>query len=218
MEQINSATTNTAVKKNNYGRKLLFIGLAAFLIIGSIAGIIYYLYSKTSIYVDLAEINAPQIILSSKAGGTLEKIMVKPGDFIGENTPLARIGEELIKSDRAGLVIATNNILGKNFAPGEAIVTMIYPDELRVVGHLSEDKGLKDVRIGQRVIFTVDSFGAKKYLGLIDEIGQVSNQSSVVFSISDKRPEKQFDVKARFNVNDYAELKEGMSAKMWINK
>jgi len=205
-------------KPINNSRKFLIIGLAAFLIIGGIVGVIYYLYSKTSVYIDLAEINAPQISLSAKTGGTLEDVLVKPGDYIGENTLLARVGDELIKSDQAGLVIATNNNLGENFLPGQAVVTMIYPNELRVIGHLAEDKSLNDVHIGQRVIFTVDAFSSKKYLGIIDEISPVSDQSSVVFSISDQRPEKQFTIKARFNISTYPELKEGMSAKMWINK
>ena len=218
METTNLMTAANEPKPINNSRKFLIIGLAAFLIIGGIVGVIYYLYSKTSVYIDLAEINAPQISLSAKTGGTLEDVLVKPGDYIGENTLLARVGDELIKSDQAGLVIATNNNLGENFLPGQAVVTMIYPNELRVIGHLAEDKSLNDVHIGQRVIFTVDAFSSKKYLGIIDEISPVSDQSSVVFSISDQRPEKQFTIKARFNISTYPELKEGMSAKMWINK
>jgi len=38
----------------------------------------------------------------------------------------------------------------------------------------------------------------------------------VIFSISDKRPVKKFDVKLRFNVEAYPELKSGMSAKMTV--
>jgi hypothetical protein len=43
-------------------------------------------------------------------------------------------------------------------------------------------------------------------------------QSDIVFSISDKREEKEFEVKATFDADAYPELKNGMSAKMWVYK
>jgi len=46
----------------------------------------------------------------------------------------------------------------------------------------------------------------------------VSREGDVVFNISDKREVKQFDVKVRFDISKYPELKNGMSAKMWIKK
>jgi hypothetical protein len=39
-----------------------------------------------------------------------------------------------------------------------------------------------------------------------------------VFSISDKREEREFEVRAIYDTNAYPELKNGMSAKMWIYK
>jgi len=218
MENANLMPNDNKQPKKNDRRKFLIIGLVAFVVIGGMAGIIYYLYLQTSIYIDLSEINAPTINLSSKTGGTLKAVMVKPGDYVGENTPVARVGDELVKSDKAGLIITVNNNLGKNFQPGETVVAMIYPEDLRAVGHISEDKGLSQIQIGQTVIFTVDAFGSKKYFGVVDEISPVANQQSVVFNISDQRPENQFDVKVRFNINAYPEFKPGMSAKMWINK
>jgi hypothetical protein len=97
-------------------------------------------------------------------------------------------------------------------------VTIIDPNDLRVVGHLDEDKGLADVRVGQQATFTVDAYSSKKYIGTVDEISETSRTTGVMFSISDKRAVKQFDIKVRFNINDYPELKNGMSAKIWISK
>jgi len=39
-----------------------------------------------------------------------------------------------------------------------------------------------------------------------------------VFSISDKRESREFEVKALFDSQAYPELKNGMSARMWIEK
>jgi multidrug resistance efflux pump len=214
----NIVNKETSANQPSDRRKYLIGGLIAFLIIVSLAGLVYWLYTRTRIAIDTSEIVAPHIALSAKVAGTLEEIMVKEGDLIGSNTPVARIGDQLVKSDRAGLVIGVNNNIGKNFNPGEAVVTMIYPDELRVVGHIAEDKGLNAIKIGQRALFTVDAFGSQEYAGTVDAISETSNDTSVVFSISDKRPEKQFDVKVRFNITEYPELKDGMSAKIWIYK
>ena len=44
----------------------------------------------------------------------------------------------------------------------------------------------------------------------------MSNESGVVFNISDKREIKKFDIKVRFDVNEYKIFKQGMSAKIKI--
>jgi len=64
----------------------------------------------------------------------------------------------------------------------------------------------------------VDAFGSKTYKGVVDEVSPTSNQSDVVFNISDQRPTNQFEVKVRFDPTLYPELKNGMSAKIWVYK
>jgi multidrug resistance efflux pump len=74
------------------------------------------------------------------------------------------------------------------------------------------------VQVGDAATFTVDAFGSKVYKGVVDEVSQTSNQSDVVFNISDQRPTNQFAVKVRFDPTLYPELKNGMSAKIWVYK
>jgi len=62
----------------------------------------------------------------------------------------------------------------------------------------------------------VDAFDSKQFTGTVEEISQTSDQSSVVFSISDKRDEKNFSIKVKYD--NYPELLNGMSAKAWIYK
>lgn len=215
-EQINNL--NNTTEGENRVRKLMIIILVLFVIIGTGVGFIYLNSISKRTYVEKSEVDAVQINLSSKNGGILEELYVKEGDQISANMTVAKVGNALIKAKNDGLVISRQDAIGKYFSPGEAIVVMIRPSDLRIVGRVEEDKGLKDIIVGQRVIFTVDAFGSKQFEGIIDEVSPTSRASDVVFNISDQRQENEFNVKARFNLSAYPELKNGMSAKMWIYK
>ena len=185
----------------NKTRRIMIFALIVFVVAASFIGLVYLDAISKRVYVEKSEIDAPQITLSSKSGGILEELFVKEGDQISANDVVARVGNELVKSKDAGLVINRQDSIGKYFNPGEEIVTMIKPEDLRVVGRLEEDKGLKDVKVGQRVVFEVDAFGTKQYEGIIDEVSPTSRASDVVFNISDQRQENEFNVKARFNLS-----------------
>lgn len=181
-----------------------------------ISGAAYWKYASSRISIDAAHIAAPIVDLGASVPGTLQEIDVHPGDVVLPDTVVARVGNTTIKTRVGGLVVATQNEIGKRFNPGEAIVSMIDPRELRVIGQLEEDKGLKDVRVGQQATFTVDAFGSRTFYGIVDSVSPTSRESGIVFNISDKRETKSFDIKIRFDINAYPELKNGMSAKMTI--
>lgn len=208
--------TEKNTKQNNRG---LIIAIIISIIIISLASIyLYFSLIGGRIYTDKAAISAPTINLAPQGSGLLEEILVNVGDTVPANTVVARIGNELIKTKVAGVITSTQSDAGKLFNRSETVVSMFDPNELRVIGRIDEDKGLSDVRIGQEVEFTVDAYGSKKYTGIVDEISPVSHEGDVVFNISDKREVKQFDVKVRFDISKYPELKNGMSSKMWIKK
>jgi multidrug resistance efflux pump len=178
----------------------------------------YYLYSVSQrIYTDKAEIYAPLITLSSGEASILQKVLVKEGDKVVANQTVAIMDRSNLVIDKEdGVVVNINNQVGKLFSPGEAIVTMINPEELRLIAHIPENKGINEINVGQKVIFTVDAYGSREFTGEVEEISQSSDQSSVVFSISDKRDIKNFSVKIKYS--GYSELLNGMSAKAWIYK
>ena len=93
---------------------------------------------------------------------------------------------------------------------------MIDPTQLRVVGQVQENEGLSKIQVGDPVTFTVDAFGSQTFSGVVDEVSPTSEESQIVFNISDQREEQNFDVKARFDTTAYPQLKNGMSARMWI--
>jgi hypothetical protein len=100
--------------------------------------------------------------------------------------------------------------------PGSPVVSMIDPSQLRIIGKIDEDKGLSRIKVGDPAIFTIDAFGSTEFTGIVDEVSPTSNQSGVVFSISDKREIKQFDIKVRYDTLLYPQFKNGMSAKLRI--
>ena len=202
--------------KKPLNKKVIWLGAAAIivLVLGTLG---YYLFFiRGRVYTDQAMITAPQISLAPTVGGELQAVMVNPGDLVNANTPVARVGDQLITTQTAGLIVQTNDNIGQIFNPGQNVVTMIDPTQLRVVVQMDEDKGLADIRVGQRAVFTVDAFGSKQYIGTVDEISPTSDESAVVFNISDTRVTKQFDIKIRYDINAYPELKNGMSAKVTI--
>jgi multidrug resistance efflux pump len=191
-------------------------GIIVVVIAALAAGFIYWRLTSSSVYVDAASIDAPLIDLAPSQAGTLEEVYVNVGDEVPQNATVARVGNELIKSKVSGVIVSEPDTIGALISPGEAVVTMVDPTQLRVIGKVDENKGLSNIQVGESVTFTVDAFGSQKFTGVIDEISPTSNQSGIVFNISNQRQTQQFDVKARFDTSTYPQLKNGMSARMWI--
>lgn len=191
-------------------------GLLALIIAGIGGAAAYWKVQQTRVYVDSSSISAPQIGLAPSVPGTLQEVYVHEGDVVPQQATVARVGNELIKSKVAGVIVSVPATIGAQIAPNQPVVTMIDPTALRVVGEVDEDKGLSRIQVGDAVTFTVDAYGSQKFTAVVDEVSPSSQQSGIVFNISDKREVKQFDVKARFDTSAFAFLKNGMSARMWI--
>ncbi|MBU6447647.1 HlyD family efflux transporter periplasmic adaptor subunit [Patescibacteria group bacterium] len=211
-EQVQQA--KKSVIREPWVRNLLVI-FAAILVIGAAA---FLIVSNKRISIDNSMVSAPQIDLAPTAPGPLNAVYVNVGDDVPANTVVAEVGTELIKTQVAGEIISVQKDIGKLFNAGQPVVSMIDPTQLRVVGQIDENKGLSDVHVGQQATFTVDAFGSKVYHGVVDEVSPTSNSQSAVFSISDQRPTQTFDVKIRYDITAYPELKNGMSAKVTIYK
>lgn len=206
----------TEQKKDS--RPLIIAAFIALVIGGGIGAFAYFVVSNKTIYVENATISAPLVPLSSVSGGTLKTVFVHEGETIAPNTVVAQVDTELIKSTTGGLVVTASNDIGKQIAPGAAVVTVVDPAELRVVGEVPEDKGLVDIHVGDPVSFTVDAFGSKKFTGVVELVAPISKNSDVVFNVSNKRQEQNFNIKVNYNAPAHPELKNGMSAKMWVYK
>lgn len=194
-----------------------FASAVVVMVILGVAGGAYYLMNASSrIAIDKAEISAPLIPLSPQNAGELKDVLVHEGDEVQANTVVAQVGNELIKTQTAGRIVLVNNNIGKLFNRGESVVQMVQSDDLRVEARVAEDKGLKDIAVGQRAMFTVDTFGSKEYGGIVDEVSPAPLEAGIAFNISDKRATKEYLIKIRFDRTRYPELAYGMSARAWI--
>lgn len=196
--------------------KLIRYGLiaGAFIVLSGIAA--YYILSASRVYVDSATITAPLIELAPTAPGTLTATYVKEGDYVAANTPVALVGSQVLTTNVAGIITKVNDTQGAEINPGESVVTEIDPTTLKVIGKLDENKGLANVAVGDPVIFTVDAYGSREFKGMVDEVAPSSNQSDIVFNISDARQAQNFSIKVRYDHALYSYLKNGMSARLWI--
>ena len=197
-------------------KRLIYVGIGSLFIIAVGATVAYLMVTNGRVSVDTASIQAPLISLTSAVPGTLDTVYVHAGDMVASNQPVASVGVQTITSKVSGLVVSVNDAVGAEVGTGVAVVTMIDPSQLRVVGRIDENKGLTQIKIGDPVSFTVDAFGGQSFTGVIDEIAPTSNQSGIVFNISSQRQVQQFDIKARFDTSAYPQLKNGMSARMVI--
>lgn len=203
-------------KKAHTRRALIVAAVILAAVGGGSAALAYVAASGRTVFTDQAKIEAPVIQLSATTGGVLRSLSVQAGDAVAPSTVVAQVGVELIKSTQGGLVIATHGDVGDSVTPGAPVVDMIDPQSLRVVGSVDENKGLNRIHVGDPVVFTVDAFGGKQFVGTVDEVSPTSNQSGVVFNISDQRQVQQFSIKARFDTEAYPELRNGMSARLWV--
>ncbi len=190
------------------------IGIVAIIVL--LGGYIFWQSNRNTVFIENSFITAPIISLSPSTAGTLNALYVTEGQTILANTPVALVGTNIVVSKESGIIVNVQNSVGQFFTPGQAIVSMVHPEDMRVVGSIDENKGLDEIHVGQKATFTVDAFGSKTYVGTVDEISSTADDTGVVFSISDKRPTEKFDIKVNFDQAAYPELKNGMSAKITV--
>lgn len=178
----------------------------------------YIYFQKTTgrVKIDNSLIQAPVVIVSPALQGKVQEIDVKEGQTVQAGDSLAVVGSETLRADTDGLIIAASDLTGSTVNSQTPLIKMIRPVNLRVQGTIDESKGLKDLRVGQVVSFTVDALPGKTFWGYLDEISPSANTPAFSFSTSTDRPTQQFTVYAKFDTASSPDIKNGMSAKMVI--
>ena len=200
------------------GNPLLLGGMVVLIIVIASAGLLYWNDVQSKIYVENSQITAPVISLSPSSSGVIDQLYVSVGDQVRRNQILAKVGDEVLSAKTDGVITSIEDTPGQRVTALTPVISMIDTQKLRVVGRIKEDKGLRDLSPGQHVEFTVDAFPSSQYQGVVEKIAPASRTGDIVFSISSKRQEQEFDVTVSYDVTAYPELKNGMSAKMWISK
>lgn len=208
----------TAAAGNGNLRKRMMLIFGVLGVVAAVGGGLYWLEQQRYVFTDKAQVTAPLIKLAPESAGILKKVIVKEGDPVFASQTVGRVGDEMIQARVAGQVIAVKQDIGASYAIGDTVVTMIEPKEMRVVARIEEDKGLKDIYIGQKAFFTVDAFGSRRFEGTVESVSQTNREGDVVFNISDKREVKEFEVKISYDTDALSQFQNGMSARVWIVK
>ncbi|MES2409327.1 MAG: efflux RND transporter periplasmic adaptor subunit [Patescibacteria group bacterium] len=182
--------------------------------LGILGSLLAYKILSSKVSTEYGVVSAPIITISPEQSGILDAVYVTPGEKVTEGQALAHIGGETLYAKIDGIVLTAENVPGQIFNINQAVVTMIDPKALRVIGTIDENKGLSDIKIGDVASFTVDAFGKEKFTGVVEEISPTSKDTGVAFSISDKREIRQFTIKIKYDTEAHPEFKNGMSAKI----
>ncbi|MDD5623224.1 MAG: HlyD family efflux transporter periplasmic adaptor subunit [Candidatus Peribacteraceae bacterium] len=199
-------------------KTVILWGTVIFTLLCVIGGLLYWNEARKYVYTDKAEIFAPIIRLAPQVGGELKRVTVQVGEAVDAFQAVARVGDEIIATQVPGIITGVQRDIGATYRSGQEVVAMVEPKELRVAARIEEDKGLKDVRVGQRAVFTVDAFGSEQFEGIVESISPTKREGDVVFNISDKREMQEFEVKIRYDLRKYPRFQNGMSARVWIEK
>lgn len=186
------------------------------IIILIVSGILFYKSISSYVSIENGTIQAPIISITPETSGILNEVYVKVGDNVTEGQSLARVGSEILTSKINGVIIYTSNTPGQFFTYANPVIKMIDPEELRIVGTIKENAGLTKISVSDTATFTLDAFPGNEYVGIVEEISETAKDSSVVFSISDKREIKEFTIKIKYDTSLYKEFKNSMSAKIKV--
>ena len=207
---------NPQPKKSTLSKPWMQSAIGIFVVVLVLVGFLYWKSTSSYISIDMSQISAPVIAIGPEAEGILSEVYVKAGDSVRAGQSVARVGSEILSTKISGIVTDVQNTPGQVFTVGSPVVSMIDPQELRVVGTIDENKGLSRIHIGDPASFTVDAFGGTVFTGVVDEISSTSKNAGIMFSISDKREIKRFEIKVRYDILAHPEFKSGMSAKLKI--
>ena len=210
------ATTQNIEKKNHFKTPWVQSVITIVFIFVILGVFLYWLSVRNTVFIENSYLDAPVANISPTVPGTLNALYVKEGDKISPNSQVALVGSEILYAKNGGIVSNSPEVLGSYYSPGQTIISVVDNSQMKVIGSVDETKGLKNIIPGERATFTVDAYSGKTYEGIVDEVSPVSADTGVVFSISDNRPVKKFDIKVRFDDSKYPELKSGMSAKITV--
>ncbi len=197
-------------------KKLLRIAVGVFVVALLLVAFIIFQKMTGRVFIDNSVIQSPVITISPSLSGKVQELDVKEGESVQNGDTLAVVGSETLRADTDGLVISAPDLTGSTVNPTTQLIQMIRPVNMRVAGTIDENKGLKDIHVGQVVSITIDALPGNTYWGYVDEISPSAVAPAFSFSTSTERATQQFTVYAKFNSALYPSIKNGMSAKMVV--
>ena len=162
----------------------------------------------------------PQQIAAAKAAVELARARVKQSEAALRLADLS-VSYTQIKAPVKGTVSRRTVELGQLVSPDRPLLAVVPRDDVWVVANFKEDQ-LADMRSGQPVKISIDTYGRRSFAGHVDSIAGASgarfallppdNASGNYIKVVQRIP-----VLVRFDAKDGAELRPGMSAEVTVD-
>lgn len=157
-------------------RALLVIPLVA-LTVGGALGANYALDASRYVWTDNAQIDCDKIPIIASVGGTLIDWRATQGATVRKNQIVGRIQiqngfahpQQVIRAPGNGTVTLDNAVEGTFVAPGTPLAVVYDLSEIYVTARI-EETVIGNVRPGQQVDITVDSYPGTTFTGYVQDI------------------------------------------------
>jgi HlyD family secretion protein len=127
------------------------------------------------------------------------------------------IDELAIRAPRAARVEALDLRPGDIIAPNATAATLLEEDQLYVRIYVPETQ-LGNIRIGDEVPVTVDSFPDRNFAGVVEHINHVGEYSPRNLQTADERADQVFATRIGLKADGHSELRAGMAAFIRVPK
>lgn len=193
---------------------------------------LYFNYQKSHyIVTEDARVDGTIVKVSPQVTGKLTELSFEENQMVEQDQILARQSDEtlspganvdmtVIRTPVRGQIIKKMANVGEMASPSSPIALMVNPDELYITANIEEDK-IEQVKEGQEVHFTVDSFPKVWFRGKVDSIGSASTSVTSLLSAQSSgnsfiKVTQRIPVKISFSGKYEEKLLPGMNAKIKI--
>ena len=169
------------------GTKRLLLVIVA-LMVGAVAGVGFYYWHQGKYYVSTedARVTGDIFKVNPQMTGKLIEFLVGEGDHVVKdqiigrqemiNQPSVAVETSVLRSPIDGIIIKKQANIGEIVSPGQTLAMVVNPAEIYITANIEEKKVLR-IQPGQPVEVTIDQFGARKFTGQVDSIGQAANSA-----------------------------------------
>jgi multidrug resistance efflux pump len=191
--------------------------IAVFVIIIIVAG--YYIYEALASNGEVTlsgTIEATEIHLGTKMGGSVDTIYVDEGDQIRKDETLVEVhpssgsSREIIRAPISGVVLDRLVEPGEVVAAGASILIVTNLDDLTLTVYVPEDR-YGQINLGQKYQVTVDSFPNLTFTGVVSHIADQAEFTPRNVQTIDSRKNTVFAIKLKLAPSG-GKLKPGMPA------
>jgi len=177
-------------EKKRIGKKKVAAILGMMVIILAAVWIYFAYQNSHYIVTEDAKVDAMIVKVSPQITGRILEINFEENQLVEVNEMLGRQSDDtlssaanvdlaVIRAPISGRIIKRMASPGEMGAPSNPVALMVDPDDIYITANIEEDK-IKNVKAGQEVRLTVDSFSKVWFKGKVDSIGSASTS---VFSL-----------------------------------